>query len=368
MSGVASFSGLASGLDTNALVTSLVAIERRPIARVQVKQRNLMSITVGAAAAVDVTIAATDTLADVADNINNSGAEVQAAVVFDGANYRLQVMAKDPGLTNAVSFGESPGITLGLSVAGSMIVPPLDANFSVNGLSMTRSSNTVQNAIPGVTLELKAPTAAATPITVNIVRDTEPLKGKLEDFITNYNFTIQLINKEFAYTGEARVGDSLSGDAALRGMKDRLAMTVVTSLSGFTSPYNRLASLGITTQNDGTLEFEAATFDDVMATNEDEVITFFIGDATAGTIGLAETFDDLISQYVDSGDGILTKKVSGYSDQVSDIDDQIDDMERRIDKYEQRLRMQFAAMEQAISQMQSQGSQMMGMLQSLQKR
>ena len=42
-------------------------------------------------------------------------------------------------------------------------------------------------------------------------------------------------------------------------------------------------------------------------------------------------------------------------------------MERRIDKYEQRLRMQFAAMEQAISQMQSQGNQMMGMLQGLQK-
>ena len=145
-------------------------------------------------------------------------------------------------------------------------------------------------------------------------------------------------------------------------------MTVVTSLSGFASPYNRLASLGVKTQNDGTLEFDAAIFDAAMVTNEDEIISFFIGDDTAGTIGIAETFDKLISQYVDSGDGILTKKVSGYSDQVSDIDDQIDDMERRIDKYEQRLRMQFAAMEQAISQMQSQGSQMMGMLQSLQKK
>ena len=45
MSGVASFSGLASGLDTNALVTSLVAIERQPIARLQVKQRNLNSMS-----------------------------------------------------------------------------------------------------------------------------------------------------------------------------------------------------------------------------------------------------------------------------------------------------------------------------------
>ena len=457
MSGIASFSGLASGLDTNSLVQSLVSVERQPIARLQVKQRNLnsmsrrvtdistelkkvqsdwekmdtkkemrdytssssdqarmttsisgepipgnhtieignlaqaqvnvsagvssastaglagsgnLTITVGSDAPVTVAVGAGDGLADVADNINNSTADVQAAVIFDGTDYRLQIMANDPGLSNAVTIAEDPGITLSLDDPGSMIIPPLDASFSVNGLPMTRSSNTVENAIPGLKLELKAPTAAATPITVNIERDTGPLKKKLEDFVGHYNFTVNLINKEFTYNGEARVGDSLSGDAVLRSLKNRMSATVVMPMSGapFTAPFTTLKSVGIEIQNDGTLSLNTTTFDNVMSSNEDEVVSLFVGDPDASINGLAATFDSMIDDYVDAADGILTKKVSGYSTQVDEIDDQIDDMERRIDKYELRLRMQFAAMEQSISQMQNQGSQMMGMLQSLQKK
>jgi flagellar hook-associated protein 2 len=149
-----------------------------------------------------------------------------------------------------------------------------------------------------------------------------------------------------------------------------MSSTVVMPMSGatFTSPFTTLRSIGVEIQNDGTLSFNSTTFDNAMSSSEDEVVSLIIGDPDASIDGIAATFDSMIDDYVDAADGVLTKKVSGYSTQVDQIDDQIDDMERRIDKYELRLRMQFAAMEQSISQMQNQGSQMMGMLSSLQQK
>jgi flagellar hook-associated protein 2 len=441
------FSGLATGLDTGQIISSLVAVERRKVAMVQVKQKDLesinsrlsaissslsnvndamqdldssseilsstatssnsnitatvtgdpvlmshslsvaslatpevtvsdtfndsgttglfgtgtLSITVGAEAAVDISVDGTDTLTTVATKINESSASVSASVIYDGSNYRLQVVGDDPGTTNAASFSESgwAGTSLNLQDADNEIAEATDATFVLNGLTMTRSSNTVTQAIDGVTLELGAVTASGA--TIKIERDKEALNTKVQAFVDAYNDVISKINKEFTYTGTARVGDSLMGDGALRQIKLSLSNTVIEEIATG-GDYKTLYSVGVRLTDLGTLTFNSSTLDSAVADDPDVIVKLFAGENSSALEGLAEKFDTLIEAYTKSGDGILTTKIDSNSDRVRGYDDQIDRLEEQIDDFEARLRAQFSSLEQAVSEMQNQGNSMLAAL------
>ncbi|MDH5671945.1 MAG: flagellar filament capping protein FliD [Myxococcales bacterium] len=323
-----------------------------------------LTIQVGAEAAVNIDVTGTDTLETVVSKINASGANVTAGLFFDGTNHRLQVSGNETGAANAISFSES-GTSLGLIDPVNEIKSAADAVFQVDGFAMTSSTNTVSDAIPGVRLELLAPTAGNA--TVSIERDPEAIEEKVQAFVDAYNGVMTKLNEQFAFNGEGKVGNTFSGDATLRGLQTSLRREVGRVVAGLAEPHNALYSIGIGSKIDGTLELDGDKLAAALAEDSGAVASLLIDDPAAGITGVLASLDTMIDGYVDSSSGLLSEKIEGFDTRSRRIDDQIDQMELRVDKYEMSLRAQFASLETLVSQLQGQNNQMVALLGQLQQ-
>ncbi len=320
-----------------------------------------LDIQVGAAAAVSVTVTAADTLTTVVDKINSSGADVTAGIVFDGTNYRLQVSGNKTGAANAVTFTET-GTTLGLDNPANEKVAAADAVFSVDGIAMTRATNSFSDAIPGVTLDLVGTTTVGTPATVTVSRDAGAFADKLQEFVDAYNTTTNGINVEFAFLGATKTGASLSGDSMLRRVQSELSSNVSSPVPGVTGNFTMLAQMGVNLTRTGGLEMDRQAVIDAVNSDGASVSALFLGDPTTGVTGFMDRFTATTDQYADPTTGQLTTRISNITKQVSGIDDDIANMQRRIDKYAEGLRAKFTAMEMLISSLNSQGQQLLSIL------
>ncbi|MCG8553711.1 MAG: flagellar filament capping protein FliD [Proteobacteria bacterium] len=318
------------------------------------------SITIdGDTTQIDVT--ASDTLETIASKINGSAAEVTAGIIYDGSSYYLQVRGNESGAANAITFVET-GTTLGFNTAGNEKQAAADASFTVDGISMSRSSNVISDAIPGVTLTLLAEGASTT---LEIQRDPAALQSLLNDFISKYNAVQTTINGEFAFLGEARGLDSLAGDSTLRGIQGRLRTIVTGAVSGLSGPYSALSQIGVESNTDGTLKLNADTLAEVVANNADAVADVLIDNLETGSQGIMPQLQAAVTEFARSGDGTLVARVMGLGNRKDSVDEQIDRMSRRVDDFEARLTEQFAQLEQLVSGLQAQSQQMMAMLSSL---
>ncbi|MGF1468330.1 MAG: flagellar filament capping protein FliD [Sandaracinaceae bacterium] len=316
-----------------------------------------ITIQVGADAPVDVVVDAADTLETLAGKIDDSGAGVSAAVIFDGTSYRLRVAGDETGAARAVAITEA-GTTLGLGDPANEAVAASDAVFTVDGLAMTRSSNTVADAIPGVSLDLVG-TGASTRVTVE--RDPDAVREKVQAFVDAYNQVQSFINVEFAFIGVAKGPESLSGDATLRTLQGRLRSVVGNAPAGLTGEVRTLADLGVEGSRDGSLALDGAALEGALATDPDGVMAVLNGDASASVTGLFEDLARVVADYADTG-GILESRVDALEGRSRDIDGQIDRLERRIDQTEENLRRRYALLEQTVSGLQNQGNQLLAVL------
>lgn len=325
-------------------------------------QSSTLSITVGSDTTVDISIDDTDTLETVVGKINDSDADVTAGIVFDGTDYRIRVAGNDTGADRAIAFNESTAV-LGLDDPANEMQAASDAVFTVDGLAMTRSSNSFSDAVPGLSLTLNGVSDGATTTQVNVDVDSSEQRDTLKGFVDAYNSVMNSINGEFAYTGAPRGPASLSGDFTLRSVQSRLRTAIGSAVSGTTGEFRTLASVGIETQQDGTLQLDDAKFTEAMNDDAEAVAALFAGNG--GTIeGFVSTFDDVLEVLAGS-EGALNSRIDSLEGRSRDLDDQIDRLELRLDDTETRLRTQFSVLEQTVSGMQSQGNQIVAALTSL---
>ncbi|MGA8290467.1 MAG: flagellar filament capping protein FliD [Acidobacteriaceae bacterium] len=177
-----------------------------------------------------------DTLTQFAANINNAEVGVTANVITDAGGQRLSLTSNTSGavggftISSALTDTTTPSNTIGFTQAQ----PGSDASFSVDGISETSSSNTVSNAIPGVTFQLLA-AAPSSPVQVEITNDNSSVETAVQTFVTNYNQAMTDIN---AQEGNDSSGnpEPLYGSPNLAMLQEQLqsALTFMTS-SGLTA-------------------------------------------------------------------------------------------------------------------------------------
>ncbi len=282
-------------------------------------------LTVGTTT-TNITIDSTsNTLAGLKSAINNSGADVNAAIVNDGSGFRLTITSDTSGSDSAISISNN---TLQLedttpftfsrthSIASTS---ELDASLTVNGLSVTGSSNTVEDVIEGVTLNLSG-TPAST-ITLTVSNDTETVKTKIQEFVDAYNDAYSYINDQFSYNAAAETAGALAGDGTLRRIQSSLAAIVSRSVDGLAGPVNNFSSAGIALQNDGTLEVDSSKLDTNLADNFADIQKLFIasGEATnsnvvflgVGATTEAGTYEITITQLAEAATITSTNAISG---------------------------------------------------------
>ncbi|MGH1344465.1 MAG: flagellar filament capping protein FliD [Nannocystales bacterium] len=309
-----------------------------------------LSITSGADT-VDVAYDDTMSLSDVAQAINDSDAEVSASVLFDGTVHRLQVTSQETGLANALSFTDSGGLT-GLDAVAAEVVSAEDAEFTIAGTTVTRSSNVVDDAIAGVTLELLA--EGVTDARIDVKADPEAITEKMQGYVDALNAVTSQIQRQLNLVGDSAPEGSLFGDRTLQ----MLQRDINSITSGFFGPDNaRLADFGLEVNQQGEFDFDAEAFTAAVAGGTEDLENLFVGDT-----GLQAAFVDLSDRYTDSIDGVLSVKDDALQDLVDRLDDRITRIDDGAARLRDRLTSQFTNLEERIAEINAQGSQLLAFL------
>jgi flagellar hook-associated protein 2 len=239
-----------------------------------------ITVTTGSSDPVTITINSTNnTLNGVRDAINNANAGVTATIVNDGSAspYKLLLRANDTGTAN--SFTVADNLTGGQALSFVQTQAATDAQFSVNGLSVTKSTNTVSDVISGVTFTLKQTTAG--PVNLTVDKDTDAIVDAFKEFVSAYNAVSSFINSQFTYNASKETAGVLSGDSTLRSIQSKLQGPIVQSVANrYNSVYGVAGQIGLEFNRDGSLTLNESDLRDALSDNFTAVAALFLGDGT----------------------------------------------------------------------------------------
>jgi flagellar hook-associated protein 2 len=288
-------------------------------------------------------------LSEVAAAIRAQGAPVSAAVLFDGTSSYLSLTARDTGHPLAGAAGDALAVAFTPDAGATGQLPAYaqteaarNATFLVDGLAFTRTSNTVSDALPGVTLTLRKDSAPVEDLVV--ANDPDATRARLQKFVDAYNDVMRLVQRQLAPAKGSDRSASLQGDASVRGLQGKLQGVVVTTVPGL-GTISTLADLGVKTAKDGSLSLDAPTLDKAMTREPGAMNALF----SQATTGLAAVVDGLASAYTRAGDGLLVSRQKGLDESIKALDRQADSMALRIEGFRANLLRQFAAMETTVS-------------------
>ena len=229
------------------------------------------------------------TLAGLKDYINNNDFGVRASIVNDGSGYRLTLTSESTGANNSMEItvsGDTDGDNndnAGLSqlafnalaqTSMTQTVAAQDAALTINGLDITRETNTVTGAIDGVTLNLlKADVGNIVNVTVG--ENINDLSAGIQEFVQGYNGLVETINTLTKYDPETESAGLLIGDATVRGIRNQLRSVISNSVAELSGNIRSLADIGIKTNANGTLDLDAAKLSSALANYPTEVTALF---------------------------------------------------------------------------------------------
>ena len=288
------------------------------------------------------------------DAINNSGAGVTASILTTGTgsnpNY-LSIQAGSTGATtlklNDVPAGGSPTRNLITSVnQGS------NANFQLNGVSISRATNTVNDIVSGITFSVLATTSANETINLSLSTDRTQLSSSLSNFAVKFNALADQVN---AQTGSA--AGLLNGDFIIRQIQSDLQQTTGYGGSG---SIKGLSNLGITLDKTGKATFDSTIFN-ALSDSQITAAFSFLGSSTTGFGALAAKF----TQLSDPNLGLIRTQELGYDTAALRLVKQVNTLQDRVTLLQSSLTLQLQKADAALAQLQSQQTVVNASIQSV---
>jgi len=239
----------------------------------------------------------TTTLEGLRDLINNDGANpgVDASILECDVNgspaCHLVLGGASTGTAYAITIDDQ-ATTLEAFRSGGFTVTQQAQNsrIRVDGYPtdtwMERSSNTLTDVIPGVTLQLHSKTAADSPVSVSVSRDTASLKRKLDDFVAAYNSAVTYAHSKTSYDQATKTAGSLLGEYAVTNVLYQLRAPLVQRAVGFQDQgdaYSLAGQIGLSLDKTGQLSVDDATFDKAVADNYQAVLSLLGASATGAS-------------------------------------------------------------------------------------
>lgn len=304
-------------------------------------------------------------LADVRDAINDAAGNtgVSATIINadaeDGSTVSRLVLTSDsPGTSKGLSLsveGASDGAglsQLAFSTAddGSFsttvadggpeqVDAAQDAKLEVMGETITRSSNSISDAIDGISLTLKD----VGETTLTIAEDTSAAEKKVQGFVDAYNSMAETLNSLGKYDASTQTGGALLGDATLRNVQSTLRRQMGDTVAGAGLSYSSLAEIGITTTRTGTLEFDSSDFQKALKEDPTGVGKLFASDD-----GYAQRLSSTLNSYTKSN-GLLATRSTSLEGQLTDIADEQTELSTYATTLQDRYLTQFNAMDSLVS-------------------
>lgn len=311
-----------------------------------------LSISIGGAAAIDVTIDGTNnSLSGIRQAINDADVGVTATIINDGTTNRLVLTSDTSGSAGAISVavtddgsGGTHALTQ-LADAGLFQVQSADdAQFTINGLSVSRSSNTVTDVVEGLTLNLsKGSLANPGTATITIAKNTAATTSAIESFVKAYNSAVDYLKSSSAYNSTTRTGGPLNAEGTVRSIRSELSTLVGTAVSGIAGGVDTLSSIGITMQVSGSLSIDSTKLQAALADPTNDLTALF-GQTTVGNEGIALKFKTSVTSIL-AADGLLAGRTDGINTAIKDIGTARESLLAKLDKIEARYRSKFAALD-----------------------
>ncbi|HEY1597292.1 MAG TPA: flagellar filament capping protein FliD [Thermoleophilaceae bacterium] len=328
----------------------------------------------------DVAVDPNTSIDDLITDINNTaGVGAQAS---KDSNGKLVLTSSTLGASSSLSVtGTQLSNPSAVTAGQDSTLTNLNAAYSVDG-GPTRyaTSNTVTDAIPGLSLTFKS--TNVDPVTIIVgspAADENAISSKVQDFVDQYNTVMDDLNTKLTEQPVANASGSdltkglFFGDPLLENIQDGLR-NMVGSPIGSNPSMNLLSEIGLSTgattgdgtidqdSVDGKLTLDTDTLTSALENNPDQVKSLL--GASIGGNGFGQAFDALMSPELDPG-GDFDSQQTQSGDELSELANQISDMDENLQETQQRLQAQFTAMETALSASQSQQQWLTGEISSL---
>lgn len=296
---------------------------------------------------------------------NNSGdTGVQASLLRKGdGSVELMLTSKETGTANEIKVTQDDS-----GFGFTTMVAAQDAKFSLNGVSITSSTNYVENVIDGISLELTEAHAVGESSTITVGSDTESTSKAVNDFVDTFNTLMSQLSSLTQSMGSTLEDDSsdsdsedseddkksetkkisedqigiLKGDTSIRMLKSRLQQEVFQpSANGM-----RLSDIGIELDRSGKLTVDDKKLEEALKSNSSAVEAMFTGDT-----GYIKRMDNIVDPYIER-EGYIDQKQKNIGNNIERLEEDISRYDRQMTKTYERYLAQFTAMEQYVTSMQ----------------
>jgi flagellar hook-associated protein 2 len=318
---------------------------------------------------VNITIdASNNTLGGIASAINGASAGVTASVVTDNSGSRLVLSSSTTGTPNGfmmtVADGDGNNTDMtglsqlafdGTAAAGAgknltQTQAAADAKYSINGLSLTSSTNSITTAISGLTLNLtQAPASGSTlQAQVTVGTDSTAVTGSVNSFVQSYNSLVTLENSLTAYNSSTNTPSTLTGESSMFELSSQLRSILGSQVSAAAGAPSWLASVGIDFQRDGTLSLNSTKFAAALAANPTGVAQLF-SNAT-GTpsqqgfaVRLASSVESMLSPT-----GLVGGTQTSLQSSITSMNNRMAQMQTQLTQTQQQLITQYSKLNAAM--------------------
>ena len=326
------------------------------------------SFTVGTGSVQNITLGAGASLDDLKAAINDLSAGVSASVLNTGTEstpaYRLVLSSMATGAANAITITTDETNLDFLNTSGTGGTDTLQAaqdatlilgDPTANPVTIQRSTNTITDAVSGVTLDLKSLTPVGTTDTVTVGRDTASLKSDIKSLVSAYNDIVKFITSRNTYDAEKKQGGVFFAESSPKTILTRLRQGLTDDVTGLTG-LTAVSGVGFKTERDGTISITDSALDTALSTNYTGVKNLFIGQSSS--TGVAKRLSDAIDGLDAIDTGVLTLRQNGLTKSISDLSNRITQKQNSLDEYQARLELQYAQLDGLLRQMQSQLDQL----------
>lgn len=330
-----------------------------------------ITVKVGSGVETAITIDIThSSLTQIRDKINTANAGVTASVLkSNDKEYKLVLQSAKSGVENTLQVVITDDDANSTDASGFSLLADLteiqsakDAQFLLDGATITRSSNTITDAIDGLTITLLKKTQGDEEVTINVDPNTTTIKGNIDTFVAAYNEVIKALTVAQTFDPTKKGGPLLGNPAAqtITKLFRLLPKERVPDLEGL---FGSLSDIGITAQSDGTLTVASAKLNTALGKDPLAVgRVFSVVDKKADptvvtpTSGIADRVFKAISELLDMKTGRLSSEQKGLRAVNATIDKEVTRLEKHVSDFEKRTRDKFSKLEGVLSGIQGVGS------------
>lgn len=236
-----------------------------------------------------------NSLQGIRDAVNQANIGVSASIINDGSGtpYRLSFSVTDTGKANSlkiavtnnpVAVNAALSDLLNHDPAGTQNLKETqtaqNSEMKIDGIATSKSSNTVTDAISGVTLNLLK-TNTGNPVAMAVSRDTAPVTAAINSFVKAYNDITQTLRDSSAYDPKTKKGAVLNGEASVRTMQNQIRSILTSPVAGGNTAFSVLSSIGVSMQKTGLLEVDSTKLQAAMTSNFSAFASLFAATGNA---------------------------------------------------------------------------------------